>query len=82
MTYEEEYKDEYDNLRLNEKIIKTQSNISRRLFLIERNNLIHRDFVSKTNYKTTNAVLSNCLSQLESCAKLLKDYAANQPLRD
>ena len=66
------------NFDLNSKIIKTQFEINKRLFLIERNHIIFRDFVSETDYTSTNTVLDSCLLQLEEVSASLKEYASSQ----
>ena len=66
------------NFDLNSKIIKTQFEINKRLFLIERNHIIFRDFVSETDYTSTNTVLDSCLLQLEEVSTSLKEYASSQ----
>ena len=66
------------NFDLNSKIIKCNWEISKRLFLIERNNQIFKDFVSEVDYKSTNKLLDACLSQLEQVSSNLKQHALNQ----
>jgi hypothetical protein len=77
-TYSELEKMTNINFDLNSKIIKTQFEINKRLFLIERNHIIFRDFVSETDYTSTITVLDSCLLQLEEVSTSLKEYPSSQ----